>query len=124
MVANISNSKRDGKTGGHSWIIDGLLHIPYDPDNKLAPNNSPDAYFMHCVWGWYGRANGYYRIDGFGNLASDRHSKENSDTTYPGYTDGESNYVINQELWGYYGFKKKPIISGGVIVDPVQPVLP
>ncbi|MDE6717458.1 MAG: C10 family peptidase, partial [Muribaculaceae bacterium] len=25
-------SKRDGKTGGHSWIIDGLLHIPYDPD--------------------------------------------------------------------------------------------
>ncbi|MBD5329808.1 MAG: hypothetical protein HDS03_08015 [Bacteroides sp.] len=108
---------------GHAWVIDGLLHIPYDPNNKLNPNNSPDKYFFHCVWGWAGRANGYYLFDGFESIGGNRHSKDGGDKTYPGYEDTESPYVFNNWVWGYYGFKKKPIISGGV-EHPVTPIFP
>ena len=52
----------NGKILGHRWVCDGQL-IYY-----VMPKDSTDnynEYLFHMVWGWGGKANGFYNIDPF-----------------------------------------------------------
>lgn len=45
--------------GGHIWIVDGG-YIDKSGPVCLDPNEPP-KYMFHCVWGWGGKNNGYFK---------------------------------------------------------------
>lgn len=46
----------ENMAGGHSWIIDRIIHECAYKGNTLIYKKP----LFHCVWGWYGKANGYF----------------------------------------------------------------
>lgn len=85
--------------GGHAWVCDGSY---YDLHKYLQVNGSysyqSNGYFYHLVWGWEGRANGYYKFgDSFtySDYISEPDDYYNSDTSW-------TNVVKNNNLkfWG------------------------
>lgn len=47
------DTRVEGYSTGHEWIIDGYRQFSMDRINWSEP-------YYHCVWGWQGSANGYY----------------------------------------------------------------
>lgn len=50
----IGGSEWDGRNP-HAWVIDGYIRFLDNP--KTGEYDTP---FYHCVWGWYGKGNGYF----------------------------------------------------------------
>lgn len=50
----IGGSQWDGSKS-HAWVIDGYIRFLDDP--RTGEYQTP---FYHCVWGWYGKGNGYF----------------------------------------------------------------
>lgn len=54
--------------GAHAWVVDGIIFDDY----IFIPGNSEiadyeiygEGYLFHCVWGWKGKCNGYFKFDG------------------------------------------------------------
>ena len=46
---------------GHAWVIDG--YVQYESKGTLVPGGYllHDVLF-HCVWGWGGKSNGYFKV--------------------------------------------------------------
>lgn len=76
-----------GNNIGHAWVIDGSLQVNHDPDAFIGGEVPDPKMYLHCVWGDYGRGNGYFLYDKLGNLGGSRNSTYPSDGVYPGYPD-------------------------------------
>ncbi len=81
--------------GGHGWILDGGY-----VKTKRFITTFPDGYeevkyyYFHCVWGWEGKGNGFYYLDG--NILGGRYDRLDGGSSSP-YTFDISNVI--------YGFK-------------------
>lgn len=80
--------------GGHMWIIDGgyetVETLPYE---TLDGVKEKYYHYFHCVWGWFGRGNGYYYL--YNNTLGGKPKELDGDTSSP-YTFGT--------LWMTYGY--------------------
>lgn len=96
---------------GHTWVIDGVLKT--SEQSTVNPERTINKYFMHCVWGNYGKANGYFKIRGFGVhdiLGGERDYKDVTDGVY-GLTD-ESSVALYKKLSRIYKVTpKKPFVE-------------
>lgn len=72
-----------------TWVIDGLLHV-YHPENAETGESKQDKFYLHCVWGKYGRGNGYFLLDRLDHIGGNRYSKDSTDGTFEGYDDTNS----------------------------------
>lgn len=61
-------STEEKELGGHAWVIDGII---YDDDVLVKGDAEKgdyyirgEGYLFHCVWGWQGNDNGYFKFDG------------------------------------------------------------
>lgn len=95
--------------GGHVWITDGLLHIQ-DRD-MFNSKEVIDKFYLHCVWGWYGRGNGYFKFDKLNRIGGNRDGG-NDTGTYAGYNDFDEvpEFSRANGLWG--------IRPGGQMIRP------
>lgn len=64
----ISGKVRNLTTGGHAWVIDGLIFD--DSKAYINPNTGEviwqkmgEGLLFHVIWGWRARCNGYFRYD-------------------------------------------------------------
>jgi hypothetical protein len=48
-------SASSGLFGGHAWVIDGMI-----TQTRQINGHTQNRTLMHCNFGWYGQANGYY----------------------------------------------------------------
>lgn len=57
----------DLKTG-HTWVIDGCIKYRYknQVNDKFGEEQDNSIILFHCVWGWSGSCNGYYRLSDTG----------------------------------------------------------
>lgn len=92
----------NGDWAGHVWVIDGLLHLP--KYNAFEQIRDEDKYYFHCVWGWYGKGNGYFSYDKLKGIGGERYKKDSDDGLYPGYSDTSVVPVIGS-LKGIYSIK-------------------
>ncbi len=75
---------------GHSWILDGY---------QIGETTYPDGktfykHYLHCVWGWGGKSNGYYLYQGetLGHIVTGRD---------PGFTDSSLPFTGLSICYGY-----------------------
>lgn len=93
----VSGYQRDS---GHVWVIDGLyVYTSYsmNPNNGGGTIKSMSNY-MHCVWGFNGRYNGYYfhsTTNGFGGSAYDNEN-------YEEFTEMNAFWSNNGIFYGFY----------------------
>lgn len=66
-VPVILRGQNPNEDAGHAWITDG--YYTYVITQPLYPTPEP-KYYIHFVWGWFGKSNGFYLYDadkdGFG----------------------------------------------------------
>lgn len=57
-------SKMDGIFDqAHAWVMDGYKHTQFEySDPATAERKKGETFYFHCVWGWNGNANGYYKL--------------------------------------------------------------
>lgn len=56
----VAGWRNDGK--GHGWVIDGG-YIDKSGPVIIDPNGAEDKkYVFHCIWGWNGQNNGYFKL--------------------------------------------------------------
>jgi hypothetical protein len=48
---------------GHRFIIDGGYYTIKPESVTLGSEETVYKYYYHCIWGWGGRANGYFLLD-------------------------------------------------------------
>lgn len=80
--------------GGHRWVIDGSVEnrlVRYLNGSEV---DTSLIYYYHCIWGWEGNGNGYYRFDN--NLGG---------TSYNPYEETESIPYIFSNLSIVYGYE-------------------
>lgn len=80
----------NGGRVGHAWIVDGRLTIHHDP-NAYKGEAPEDDIYLHCVWGHYGKGNGYFLVRKNG-IGGDSYKTDPQDGAYPGYTFSPSTY--------------------------------
>lgn len=78
----VCGSDNGSKDEGHSWVIDGYLKTQTEASYFIQPIVRE---YYHCVWGWYGKCNGYYLTTSdwsFGNASASQFDKDDlSDKT-------------------------------------------
>lgn len=77
-VLYVDGRNMNGNTSGHAWIVDGELtyrsttysrpmcHIcnpNIDPSYQSLNSYEIQPALLHCVWGWNGKCNGYFRYN-------------------------------------------------------------
>lgn len=57
MIAGQGIDDEGNADVGHAWLVDGYCSLT---DNRpIYPTPSPKHY-LHFIWGWYGKSNGFY----------------------------------------------------------------
>lgn len=93
-----------GKRDGHTWVIDGFLDFKEEWDAIDNPTHTLYHTYYHCVWGWEGSNNGYFKWENDGMY-----------NTYPdyGFADDDPGYnsdIDNINLYNlYYWSNFKPL---------------
>lgn len=66
--------------GGHAWVIDGYCKNITNTDGS---DIQYDTVLFHCVWGWYGKNNGYFYLNNgkLGGPGSYFGKEDNGDTS-------------------------------------------
>lgn len=80
---------------GHAWVIDGL----YKHEYKTA-DSTETMYLFHCVWGWGGSSNGYYRVDGDYRIQGEPPYY----WEYDPQTGGPMNWTVTEIIYGFLTF--------------------
>lgn len=86
---------------GHAWVLDGLYMVEGNLGAVVQPGDDTyiKQYFLHCVWGAGGSANGYYSF--YGSSVGDH-------PFYSGEGDDTHGLSIQFSNWRIiYDFKKK-----------------
>lgn len=72
---------------GHAWVTDGHLFVETITSSSSYPYLSAilDEDFLHCVWGWGGSSNGYFKFGS--SLGGDayKYDENPGDSTYLWY---------------------------------------
>ena len=107
----ISANGPDGN--GHVWVIDGAKeYVRYSylsPEISNVEDITPGYYYngvayrlYHCVWGWYGKCNGYFRIEDWRdaefNLSDGQDSVDSDEDVHSANLSFDRNYNL------FYGF--------------------
>lgn len=62
----ITGKNKDRTKSGHAWVLDGIYHVRTIPSSAVVEpgdNKKYDEFYcFHCVWGWFGHNNGYFRF--------------------------------------------------------------
>lgn len=45
------------------WVVDGLMYDKKEIAIDLDGNYTKDFQLYHCVWGWGGQTNGWFRLN-------------------------------------------------------------
>ncbi|MDE6256248.1 MAG: C10 family peptidase, partial [Muribaculaceae bacterium] len=101
----------DNVQEGHAWVIDGLLHLQ-NPKSSSYGELSND-YYYHCVWGWYGKGNGYFKCNEINSIGGQRYASDGTDGIYPGYNDSDDVPTWDIDVSALWG-----ICPGGAIIRP------
>ena len=56
-----------------------------------------DEILYHCVWGNYGKANGYFRITSDG-ICGNRYKSGEGDGVFDGHTDSQEFHMFDKKL--------------------------
>ncbi len=90
-----------------TWVIDGLKVI--NEVDKSTGEITPRDYYYHCVWGDYGRGNGFFKVKYVDNISGEvadriggkRYSTDPTDGTYEGYQDSSNlpEYVCKDYMY-------------------------
>lgn len=65
-VSSRSLSIFDKNGLGHVWNIDGFIKATTEQLDPVSnKTNKTYSYYYHCVWGWYGKSNGYFKCKQF-----------------------------------------------------------
>ena len=52
-----------GSSGCHAWVVDGYYNDVY-VGNAFVGGGGGNGLLLHVIWGWGGRANGYFKFGG------------------------------------------------------------
>lgn len=96
---------------GHAWIIDGVLHLQNPKD--IITGDLANEYYFHCVWGWYGKGNGYFKKDKVNKIGGERYAPDGTDGTYPGIQDTNEVPTWDIMVTGLWGIR-----PGGAMIRP------
>lgn len=87
---------------GHAWVMDGYLYYK-EVWNAIA-NPSHTLYYQlyHCVWGWYGKNNGYFTCPDNGYITT--HPSQYAEDDLKETNPNVANYVFDK-LYFWSNFK-------------------
>ena len=82
-----------------TWVIDGARSLISVYGHPIITKD-----YLHCVWGNYGRGNGYYLLTRLDKIGGNRSSKDQTDSTYEGYGDSDKvpEFINNSYLYQIY----------------------
>lgn len=107
------NGSKDDELYGHAWIIDGVFHlqIPLDMNTGTLSNE----YYYHCVWGWYGTGNGYFKANNVNSIGGERYASDGTDGTSFGHKDSDIVPLFDIVVRGLYGIRPEMgVVAPGI----------
>lgn len=97
---------QDNTEYGHAWVIDGLLHLQTPLD--MATGEYSEEFYFHCVWGWYGKGNGYFKSTKINSIGGERFASDGTDGMFPGYQDSDNVPTWDIDVSGLWGIIPAP----------------